>query len=71
MIQCKECGVKLRARNHRKRKNGYKSRHVCQACWGKPKEENRCTAIATSKQRCRLRKTDGSEYCGIHSRKLE
>ena len=71
MIQCKECGVKLRARNHKKKKNGYKSRYVCQSCWAKPKEEDQCTAIATSKKRCRLRKAEGSEYCGIHGRKLE
>ena len=71
MIQCKQCGVKLRARNHNKKKGGYKSRFLCQMCWAKPEEEERCTAITTSKKRCRLRKAEDSEYCGIHSRKLE
>ena len=71
MITCKECGVKLRARNHNRKKNGYKSRGLCQDCWGKPKEEDQCTAIATSKMRCRLRKADDSEYCGIHKRMMD
>ena len=71
MMRCKQCGTKLRARNHNRKKNGYKSRGLCQVCWGNPKEEDQCIAIATSKKRCKLRKADGSEYCGLHRRMRE
>lgn len=69
---CKECGVKLAARNSKRRtSNGYKDRLLCQPCFINPKEEMRCVKITAAGNRCKHRKSDDSErgYCAFHEKR--
>jgi len=72
LTKCRDCGIKLRSRNIRKRRlNGYKSRQLCQHCFGHPMEKDMCEKIKSNGERCKMRKKDNMVWCTYHAPKGE
>ena len=59
--RCIRCDIKLSSR-----KKNRTFTQLCSVCYKKPNDNNRCIHIMKNRNRCKLRKTNDSDKCGIH-----
>ena len=66
-MKCRNCKRKLGRRNHTSRKNT--TTNLCFSCVRNPPLEERCKGTTILGERCKLIKSNNSNYCKIHKKR--